>query len=141
VLLLVIEPERQALLDGRAVAWSTRVHEVRHVPVDVRPVSIDLFDGRTGERVPFRTGVERSDSVVVRVEEVFVARVERAVTLQVRLQKKRLEEPCDVGEMPLRRTRIEDALHLVIIGLERCAERFRLPAHFAIAGVRIGCAR
>jgi hypothetical protein len=82
--------------------------------------------------------MEWPDRVVVRIEKLFITSIERPIAGQKRLQKKGFEEPRDVREVPLGRARIDDALDLVVVGLEGHAQRFSAVPDFRIPGVGLG---
>jgi hypothetical protein len=137
VLLLVIEAEREARLDIRPVHRCAGVDQLEHMAVDVGTVVVYLLHRRARERVPLVARVKRPYRVVVRIENMLVARVQWTVLRQERLQQERFEKPRDVREVPLWRARVDDALDLVVVGLERRTEALRALPYMGVAWIRI----
>ena len=110
--------------------------QCQHVPIDVRAVGVDFIDRRTGQCMSFEPRVIGPDGLVVRVEEVCKPRMEWLVARVEGAEQKCLEKPRNVSEMPFRRARLRDALHLVVVDSERCAKRLAERASQAILGRR-----
>ena len=89
-----------------------------------RAVGIHLGDRRPREQPPLRPRACRApDGLVVRVEQVAVGGVERAVARLVRREHERLEEPGGVGQVPLRGAGVGHRLHHLVFGTQRFGQR------------------
>ena len=129
MLLLVVESQGDAAGDVAPALLGNGVHEREHRLVDMRAVAIDLLHRGAGEQPSLRARMKRAEGLVIGIEQVLEARMERKVAGRERLQQKSLEEPRDVGEVPLGRARFEHALHLVVVHRERRAKTLGLGAH------------
>ena len=112
------------------------VDQLVHRAVDVRAVARDLLDRRPREQAALRTGMTRTDRLVVRVEEVPEVGIEGAYPASVRLEEERLEEPGRVTAVPLGRAHVGHRLNDLVLGTERSGERFREAADRVIASAQ-----
>jgi hypothetical protein len=122
VLLLVVE----AQLDGvgelveRAVVEAG--HQVTHPGVDVAAVEAHVVGPGPADHAPLGSGVARPDGLVVAVEEEPVVVLERREPLLVVGQDEGLEEPGDMGAVPLGRRHVGHRLDRLVLGRERRRE-------------------
>ena len=72
----------------------------------VAPITADFFDARTRNQPTFMTRVTFAERLVVRVEDVRVCIVVRVISQHIRAEHECLEEPRDVGTMPLGRAHV-----------------------------------
>jgi hypothetical protein len=132
MLLFVMEPELHDCLE-RGDALGIGVEQRRHRLVDVGAIRIHLGDGRAREMAALGPRERMSDALVIRVEQMVVASVERLITAQMRHEHERLEEPRRVCEVPFRRADVGHRLHDVVLRPERRTERFRRAADGPVA--------
>jgi hypothetical protein len=131
VLLLVVETEIDQLLDLRIGA--ARAQQPIDLRIHVLAIGEHFFDRRAREHAALGPPVPGTDRLIIRVEEKAELLVEHAVTRLMRHEHELLEEPGRVSEVPLCRARVRHALHDVVFGRERRAQRDRHRAHIGEA--------
>ena len=100
--------------------------------IDIPPVGIRLLDGGPGDQPTFGSAMPFSQRIVIRIEEVRVLWMKRPVIRNCRKEQEGLEEPADVGEMPLGRADIRHGLNDIIFGDQGFAQVLRKAAHFLV---------
>ena len=108
--------------EDRPAHAAALAEQLLHGQIDVAAIGIHLAHRRPRQQPPPRPFERRAVGLVVGVEKMVVALVQRAVTRQERLQHEGLEEPGDMGQMPLRRAHVRHALDHMILGLQRLAK-------------------
>ncbi len=106
------------MISSASPGWSGSREQRAHGGVDMGAIAGDLRDARPGQETPLRSGVAGAHGLVVRVEDVGVRVVERAVAAVVLPEHERLEEPRHVGPVPLRRADVGHGLHRLVLGAE-----------------------
>jgi hypothetical protein len=130
VLLLVVQAQRdQRLHLGIARAG---LEQGQHRVVDVGSVALHVDERRPRDQASAGARMLLSHTLVVAVEENPEGRIERLVGGRVALEQEGLEEPGDVGEVPLGRARVGHRLHLAVLGRER---RRKVEARLTDRGV------
>ena len=122
MLLLVMQPELDDLR-GRV--------DLGHALVDVRAVAHHLVDGRSRQKAARRAIPARADGLVVRVEQVVIARVERLVA-GARRQHEGLEEPGRVRQVPFDRATVGHRLRDEILDGEATTKLLGGAAYVAV---------
>ena len=127
VLLLVLQAEDDERLD--VLVAGPRRNERMHALVDVGAVGLDVGERRPGDEAALGPGMLLADALVVAVEEDAIGRIERHEAVFEALEDEGLEEPRDMGEMPLGRAGVCHRLHLAVLRGERGGERDAGIAH------------
>ncbi len=86
-----------------------------HGAVDEGAIARDLLDPGAGDEATLRPGMPGAHGLVIRVEDVGVGIVEGAVSVRVLPEDERLEEPRDVGPVPLRRAHVRHRLDRLVL--------------------------
>ena len=102
------------------------------IGVDLGQASGAVSSPRCGPRMA------RAERLVVGVEKVEEARVERPVARQVRQQHDRLEEPAGMGQVPLGRAGVRHRLHALVFGRERRGECQAVRTHLGVSLTQSG---
>ena len=109
----------------RASRSSSAVDEVAHPGVDVAAVEADVVGAGPGDHAALGAGVARPDRLVVAVEEEPVRVLEGREGRLVVGEHERLEEPGDVGAVPLRRGDVGHRLDGLVLRGQRGGEASR----------------
>ncbi len=133
MLLLMLQAELDQRQDRGPRGAGGGFDQRRHRAIDMLAVASDLVDARTRQQTARRAGVARPDGFIIGIEQIAEARIEHAIIARVRAQQKRLEEPCGVRAMPLRRTCVGHRLDRLILGRQRLGEHLGGGAHGDIA--------
>ena len=131
VLLLVLQAEadQRGDLGVVAAAGEQRLHAL----VDVGAIALDVGEAGPRDEAALRPRVLLADTLVVAVEENAKGRVEGNEAGLEALEQEGLEEPGDVGEVPLGRARVGHRLHLAVLGRQRRGERQARGTHARVA--------
>ena len=131
---------RQAQVDqGREIR--PLIHQqAAHGGVHVRPIGDHVVQRRSGQQPAFRSRLPGTKRLVIGVEEVVEARVERSVAGQVRNQQEGLPEPGHMRQVPLRGARVGHRLGQLILGGQGAGERERRLTH-GLEPMELGRAR
>ena len=89
---------------------------LKHCLIDMAAIVADLLDRGPGDHASLCARMARPGGLVVRVEQEGVHRVEFDISRMELLEKERLEEPCHVGPVPLRRAGVGHRLHDLVFG-------------------------
>src|SRR5258707_8832449 len=109
-----------------------------HPTIDVASVLEHLVYRRPRESSPLRLRVAIASTVIVRIENVRVASIERGIARQPSAQYEGLEEPAGVGQMPLGRADFGHRLHHEIFCFERLTQSLRpLPDGEKVVSQRV----
>ena len=122
VLLLVIESELHKKFQ---ILVDVIFESPQHSRVHMSPVFENLVNRWPRQETTSWSGMHLAGRIIIRVEQVVVLLGERRVPVSMRHEYEALEEPGDVGEMPLRRTDIRHALHDVVLDGQVVAQRQR----------------
>jgi hypothetical protein len=115
MLLLVVQPQGDQLGEARLIAMT---QEGIHCLVDVGAVLRNFVNARTRQEAALGSRMPSTDGLVVRVEDIGVRTVECVVTGAVLSQDEGLEEPRDVGPVPLRGAHVGHGLDRLILGTQ-----------------------
>ena len=129
MLLLVMEAQDDQLGQTGLIRM---LEQWRHGSVDMGAVARDVLDARPREEPALGAGVPGADSLVVRVEDVRVRIVEHVVTAGVLSEQERLEEPRDMGAVPLRRADVGHRLDGLVLRAQDGCQTFGQGAHPAV---------
>ena len=111
MLLFMVETKHDQI---NSLGWQRLREHLEHGPVDMASIVADLLDRRAGDHASLRARMARPGRLVVGVEQEGIHRVEFDISRVERLEKKRLEEPCHVGPVPLGGTGVGHRLHDLI---------------------------
>jgi len=134
VLLLMVQSQLGARGNYRPVGRGAVRNECHHRRVDVGPIGHHLGDRRPRQQATPGPRIDLSDLLIVRVEEELECLAERLVAGGERLQHEGLEEPADVGQVPLRRAGEHGTLDQVVLDRERRTELLATAAHRPVTG-------
>src|SRR5215471_2698489 len=97
--------------------------------VHVPPIPIDVFDGRSRDQAALRPGVLVPGSVVIRVEQIRVVGIGRAVVRHRGFEEERFKEPADMGKVPFGWTAVRHRLDDVILDGQWRTQAFAEPTY------------
>ena len=99
--------------------------ESQQCTIDMLPIGQNLVDAGAGDHAALRPWLARPEALVVGVEKVGVALVERPVTGGQGSQNHRFKKPGSVGEVPFGRAGIGHSLQALILRRQRLRQLFR----------------
>ena len=115
-----------------------RLEEALHVAVDPGAIGVHLAHGRAGDVSALVARMARAGLDVVRVEQEGVPGIEGLVPGEVGPEQEGLEEPGDVGQVPLGGADVLHRLHHAVLGRERLGEGLGAGADIPVAGGECG---
>ena len=134
VLLLVIQPE----LDQESGCFQRGRRRVakegKHGGVHMFAVGVNLGQAGPRQHPAMRPRMARTERFVIGIEQMRVARIERAVTRRMGRKHDRLEKPAGVREVPFDRTRVGHGLDALVLGGQARGQCKTVRAHIAKAG-------
>ena len=133
VLLLVMKPERDERERGLPHCCIGLFYEVLHGCIHMRAVGHDLAQTGARQQAAHRPRMTWPEGLVIRVEQVKVLLVERAVMHDMRLQHHGLEKPAGMRQMPFCRAGVLHRLDTLVFCRQRCRQGHTVRAHRRIA--------
>jgi hypothetical protein len=114
MLLLMMKAERDDRFDPGERLRIGRSDEREHRFVDMATIRIHFGQRRARQQPTLGAFVARTECFVIRIEEKRVLLVKERIARRMSDEQHRLEEPCRMRQMPLRRARIGHRLHLLV---------------------------
>src|SRR5262245_47687219 len=118
MLLLVIDAELDQLTYGGMAPADCGLEQRLEPGIDVVSVTQNIFEARAREDPALGTRLARPCRLVVGIEAIRKALIERAEARKMRLQHEGLEEPGGVGEVPFGGARIVHGLDDLVFRTE-----------------------
>ena len=132
MLLLVVQAEREQGFDDAPERFIGGVQQGFHAPIHVRAVGQHFIQRGPGQQAAMGSRMARAERLVVGIEQVLEARIERLVATGVRRQQDGLEKPARVRQMPLGRTRFGHRLNALVFRAQRRDARHGFRANHAV---------
>lgn len=124
MLLLVFQPQRDPLQHLVLKVAASLSEQSLHGLIDMAAIGVHLAYRRPRQQPAPRPLEGRAVGLVVGIEQMVVAFIQRAIARQEGKQHEGLEEPGDMRQMPFRRADVRHALNHIVFSFQRLTEPF-----------------
>ncbi len=128
MLLLVVDAELDQLGDRWIALRNARLEDCIERGIDMPPVAHHLLERRTRQEPALGSRLPGAGGLVVGIEAIGEALIQRAEARKMRLQHERLEEPGGVRQVPLGGAGVVHRLDDLIFRTQRLCQRQGEPA-------------
>ena len=133
MLLFVLQSDFETSPDLAPLPCGSGLHLFKCLFADPSAVTVNRDHGRPRKQPSQRPRVHLSHLLVIGVEQVTIAGMNRSLRRREGFQHKGLEEPAGVGKVPLRRTDGRHGLDDVVLCFQRLAQRLCATTHTQVA--------